>query len=322
MGKLIKLGVGLVLVLVLALAGLVVLGIVGFNGIARRAIESGGSYALGVETKVDSVRIGLFSGRFGLNGLRVANPSGYTSPHFLSLGSGDVAVDAQSVGQPVLKVPSLALADIDVHLQKREGASNYQVILDHVKQVSDRLGGGGGSSSGGGGGSSGGSSGGGTKLVIGRLTIRNVKVHADLLGAGGAVGQALNSATSVTLPIDEIALENVGQTGTGVGGTGVTVGQLASIIVQAVLGAAAEKGAGILPGDLLGDLGGQLAGLNGLKDIPTKVIGGAAEKVQEIGQKAAGEIGQKVGGEAGKALEGLGKGLEGVLGGKKEEKKP
>jgi uncharacterized protein involved in outer membrane biogenesis len=312
MFKIIKILIVLAIVVVLLIAGVVSFALYRLNDLTKSAIEQGGTYAMGVPTKVDSVSVGLLSGKFGLTGLNIANPTGFTGPHFLTLGRGDLALDLASIQQPVVTVPTFALTDIDVRLERKPAGSNYQAILDSIKKTSEQI-----STATGGSSGSAPSSGGDKKLVINDLSLRNIKIHVDLLAAPGAVGEALNAATRVTIPIDEIKLQNVGKTGTGVSGTGVTVSQLASIIVQAVLGAASEKGVGVLPADFLSDLNGQLAGLGGLKNIQTQIIGNAQATVEQLGQQVTQQIGQQVGKEAGKAVEGLTKGLEGLIPGKK-----
>jgi hypothetical protein len=305
--KLIKLLVVLGFLVLLLAVGAIVFAFSQLNSIAKTAIEKGGTYAMGVDTKVDSVSVGLLSGKFSLSKLNIANPQGYAAPSFLALGSGSVALDAASLTQPVITLPTFALSDLTLSLERKAGQANYQTILDNLKKAADAISTATGSSS------SAPSSGNEKKLVINDLSIRNIQVNVDLLGADGAVGQALNQATRVSIPIDEIKLQNVGKTGTGVGGTGVTVSQLASIIVQAVLGAAADKGAGVLPADLLSDLQGRLASLGDLKSIPTQVLGNAQATVEQLGQQAIQNATNQVGKEAGKALEGLGKGLQNLI---------
>lgn len=278
--------------LVVLIIGAVALVVVSVNSVAKAGIEKGGTYALGVKTTLGSASVGLLSGKFGLSKLEVTNPEGYGKPHFLTLGQGDVAVDYKTLQQDTVELPLLALSDITASLEKKEGKANYAVILDNVKKNTG----------------SGGepkpqpSGAKEKKFVIKDMSIKNVKVHLDMLGAGGLM--------SFDVPIDEIKLKNVGQTGTGVSGTGVTMGELAGIIVQAVLAAAVEKGGSIFPGDVLGDLQGSLASLGGLKDMGFEAVGEVA-KLGEEAKKAAEGATKAIEGatkEAEKAVEGL-KGL-------------
>jgi hypothetical protein len=291
---------GLVTIIVLAL----IIGLLFINGIARRGIQSGATYALGVETQVSSVSIGLVSGRMGLSGLRVANPQGYTSPHFVTLGDGKVEVSLGSLSQDTIQIPELRLSDVDLVLERHGGKANYDVILANIERVA------------------GGKSkprqepGPDKKLVIGQLLIRNVTVHADLLGVPGEFGAVANQVASITIPIDEIRLQNVGKTGSGVGGSGITVAQLSGLVIEAILAAAVEKGGGVLPPDVVNGIKGGLANLGSLGGQSLEVIGGTVQEAT----KAAGQAGQ-VAGETLKRgqeeVQKLGEGLKDLLGGKK-----
>lgn len=308
MKKLIKRLFALGFVLVLLVIGGVVLAIVNINSLAKAGIEKGGTYALGTNTTLQSADVGILGGTFAMSGLNVANPPGYKAPSFLSLGSGGVAVSLNSLSKPVVELPKLSLDGLNVALEKSGGKANFNVILDHIKKVADQAGGSGGS-----GGSS--SGGGEKKFVVNELSLTNIKISVDLIGGPADL-------TRVNIPIDEIKLTNVGKTGTGVGGTGVTMSQLASIIVQAVLAAAADKGGGVLPADLLGDLQGGLAGLGNLDNLQMSVAAKAQGTIEKIGGDAVKKVTEKLGGEAGKAVEDATKKVTDLIPGmKKPEKK-
>src|SRR5687767_9294603 len=88
-----------IVVLVLVAVVAVVLGI---DSIARKAIEKGGTYALGVDTKLAKADIGLFAGTTELGGLTVANPPGFEATPFLSLGHAELAVTLGSLQSDVI----------------------------------------------------------------------------------------------------------------------------------------------------------------------------------------------------------------------------
>lgn len=302
MKTLVKLLIGLMAGLVLLVIAAIVIVVVSVNGIARKGIEKGGTYALGVPTTLDSASVGLLSGKFSMKGLEIANPQGFTDPHFFTLGEGAVQVDAQSFGKDVIELPLLSLDTITANLEKKGGQSNYKIILDNVK----KLGGSGGDSK------PADPSGDEQRLVVRELVIRNVNVKLDLLGLpGGAPGGQLQKLTAISIPIDEIKLQNVGKTGEGVAGSGVTFGQLTGIIVQAVMAAAVQKGGDVIPAELLGDLQGSLSGLTDLSSLGFEALGGAPAQVQKLGEdlgKAAEDAGKKLEEGAKKVEEGL-KGL-------------
>lgn len=284
--------IGAVLIVVLLVAG-VFAAVASINTLAERGIEKGATYALGVPTTLDGASIGLFSGELGLSGLKIDNPPDYKAPHFMTLGQGDVAVSLASLRQDTVRIPRFTLDTVDVRLERKSGSSNYGQILDNVKKVT-------------------GSDkepapkadpGSGKKFVIDELLIKDITVTLDMLGLDGAAGAIVGDATRVTVPIKEIKLDHVGQTGTGVKGSGVTMSELASLIVEAVLAATVEQGGGLIPSDILGDLQGRLASLGNLDQLDLSVIGDLQKNLGEQAGKAVDDAVKKVTDEAGKAVE-------------------
>jgi hypothetical protein len=298
------------LVVLLLIGGLVIV-FVSLNSLAKRGVESGGTYALGVPTTVKGIDIGVFAGTLGIDALKVGNASGFPSDHFLTLGDAKVSVKLSTLASDTVYVPELSLSNIDVALEKKDGKSNYQVILDNLQKLS---------------GPPGTKQpqpkeGGTKKFIIHDLTIRNVNVHADLIGAPGGLG-ALGAATKVNVPIPEIKLTDVGQTGSGVGGTGVTLGELSGLVVQAVLSAAVAKGG--LPADFVGDLNGQLGKLTDLAGGAGKQVAAQAQAAVQQAQKQAEQIGQdlqkKAEAELKKQSEGVADKLKGIIPGGDKKK--
>ncbi len=276
--KFIKRLIGVVLLLLLLVIGGLVFAAFRIDALARTGIEKGATYALGVPTTLAAADVGLLGGTFSMSDLHVGNPPGFTSPHFLSLGTGGVAVSLSTLSQQTVELPSFSLDRLSVNLEKRgDAGTNYKVILANLDKLK---------------GSSPTTKPASTderRFIIRDLSIKNVNVQVDLFGGPGAIGEL----TKVNIPIDEIKLADVGKTGTGVAGSGVTMSELVSIIVQAVLGAAADKGGGLLPADFLGDLKGSLANLDGVKDLGMKVLGDAKGTIEEAGKKALQDTAKK-----------------------------
>ncbi len=302
----IKIVVALVaLVIVLLVGGVIVIGM-SIDALAKKGIESGGTYALGTKTTLHSADVGLFKGTFAMKGLDVANPPGFSSPSFFTLGAGAVAVDPKTIQNDVIELPLLSLDGVGANLEKAGDKTNYKVILDNLSKVTG--------------------SGGEKKpappsgkpekkFIIKDLSIKNVKVKVDILGSDGGPGAVLKKLTAVTIPIDEIKLQNVGQTGSGVGGTGVTMGELVGIVVRAVLAAGASKGGGLIPADMLGDLQGSLASLGDMQEFGMTTLGDAKGTVENLGkeaEKALGDV-KKTADDAKKELEKAGEGLKNLI---------
>lgn len=306
--KLIKRLVVVVIVLVLVLiVGVVAAVFFYINPLVKKAVNEGGTYALGVPTTLDSVNVGLLSGELSLDGFTVGSPAGFNEPHFLKLDSGDVAVSLPSLRSDVITVPKFELEGIDVRLEKKDGKANYEAILDNVEKVT------------GGGGSGEPKPSDPTadekKLIINDLLIRNVTVHAQLVEGV--------EATKVTVPVKEIHLTNVGKTGEGVGGSGVTISQLSGILVEVLLAAAVENGGGLIPADLLNDLQGKLGSLDNLKQFGVEAVSGLSDKALGEVQKHVDEATKKVEGQVKDAVEDAGnklkEGIGNLIPGKKKE---
>lgn len=320
---------GFLAVVLLVVAAGVILTLT-INAVAKEGIEVGGKTALGVDTKLKSASIGLFSGKFGLNGLDVSNPQGYPSQHFVQLGDARVAVSLVSLTKDVIEVPEFTMDGLTVRLERRAGKSNYDVILDHLQKL--------------GGGAKEPSkpaepkrSGSEKKLVVKELTLKNITIHADMVDPSTP---GLAELAKVTVPVPEIRLSNVGNTGEGVGGSGVTIEELAGIIVQTIMAAAAEKG-GVLPDQLLGEVKNRLSSLGGLKGINLKMVtesgsvqelgasfgaavsdaGAGVKKTVEEATKDLGPAGDKVKEEVTKQIDKATDKLKGLLPKKEEPKK-
>ncbi len=279
----IAIGSGVVFVTLVIAA---VLGVVFVDRIAKSGVEKGGTYALGVETRVNSVSLGIFSGQCSLSGLSVNNPPGFKKPLFMDLRLAELTISPSSLQKPIIEIPTLAFSDIRLDLEKANGKSNYQTILDNLSRFQTS--------------SPQNNQGGEKKFIIKEVTISNVNVHLDLLGLGGDL-------TALDVPIDRITLKNVGSDGSG-----VDTGELTGIVVRAVLAAAVEKGGGLIPSDIAGELSSQLGRLGNLGDMGVQAAGQETKTVTELGKAVDG-----IGKQAEKTADELKKGIEGLFPGKK-----
>jgi len=318
MKKLIKLLMFAALALLLLVAVGVFILLRNVDNLAKSGIEKGATYALGVNTTLDSIHIGLMGGTAELKGLNVANPAGFTAERFMLLKQGEAAVTLGSLREDTVELPFIRLNGVEVNIEKKGDSGNYDVILDNLEKVkgpaeepaSDQEGGKG--------------------FIIREITIRDItaNVRANMM---------LTKDVSINIP--EIKLRDIGS-GTD---NGAQMDQVTKIVMQAIMTAIAKKGLGILPADLLNDLESQLGDLGGLKDMGfevtgnvTKIIGGAAESVGEIGKtivdpnksidekatEITNQVGKTIGGTGEKAVDSADKilkGVGGLLGGKKKE---
>jgi len=308
-----KILLALLLLILLVIGGLAAT-LFYIDGIARSAVEKGGTYALGVPTRLESAHVGVFSGTFGLGGLEVENPEGFEAKRFLALREGAAEVDLGSLRTDKVEIPTIRLAGIRMVLEKRDGKANYELILEHLESLT------------GPGEPAPEAQQAGKSFVIRELIIEDAEVDVQLLPVGGEL-------TRTTVPLERIRLTDIGE-----GEQGVKMSELSGVIVQAILAATLRK-SGELPGQLAGELG---RGLAGVGSIATSTLQVADETFGNLGQSAgdllkeagielevpegvkqagdkAGEAIEETGKKAEEAAKKIGEGLGGLFGGSGDE---
>src|SRR5690606_9510246 len=170
---------------------------------------------------------GVLGGTFDMSGLRVANPPGFGERPFMLLNDGGMAVSLGTLRRETVELPHLRLTGLALDLERREGKSNYEVILANVKgdrepDPEDDA---------------------GKKYIVREVAIRDVNVRVSFAPLGG-------TPTVLNIPIAEIILTDVGAD------EPLPLSQLAGVIVQAVFATVVEEGGALLPTDLLNDLSG------------------------------------------------------------------
>ena len=103
------------------------------DSIAKAGVETGGTYALGVDTTLDGMDVGVLSGGVEMSALNVANPTGFESPHFLHLGTGRVAVSLGSLTEDKVVVPEFTLSGLSLNLESKSGKE--VMLVDGVRVV-------------------------------------------------------------------------------------------------------------------------------------------------------------------------------------------
>jgi hypothetical protein len=258
------------------------------DSLAKGAIEKGGTYAAGVETKVGSASIGLTNGTFTLADFTIANPPGYGSDPFFKLGKLETGVSLGTLNQELIEIPKLTIDGVALRLEAKDGKANYSVITDNLKRFSTA--------------SASSEQKSGKKFVIRELVIANVSVTAD-------------TSLLVPLPVGakpEVKLPDIRMKDVGNAGGGASMGELAGVIVAAVLNGVGGA-SGFLNADFAKDLTGRVGDLGGLQQQAQAAMQGAVKQLDDALKNSGGELQKSVDG----ALKGVGDQLGGLLGGKK-----
>ncbi len=230
MGKLKIVLVVCVLVAAIGLAALFWL-----QGSIRRIVEETGSKAMGVATEVQSADLDPFNGTLELSQIDVDNPEGFPSPEFLRVGKIRTEFEPSSFFGSTIRIPLMAIDDLEVNLDADRGEFNYRKILDHLRKGSSQ---------------SAGEPSDGKKLLISRLQIRRITAKLSF---------ATGSSPALSLEpfqIPELTLENLDSDGKHP----VALRELVRTIVETAMRGVADKGKGQIRRELLSNLWGQVTG--------------------------------------------------------------
>jgi len=241
------------LIFIVILAIIIVGGVTYYlDSIAKKAVEYGGSHALGVSTTVDTLHISLLDGSSSLNGLTIANPEGFSAKNFMALNQAKIAIDVHSLTSNIIHISEISLAGMQLNLEQSDQASNAKKIMTNLpasgkrdKQAETTK-------------ESGNqqpaqsTSNGSKKFIVDKLELSGISVTAQLQTLGTKV-------SDVKLSVPAIKLVNIGKAQGG-----LTMPELMQYIVKQVIDAVAKNSKSISPA-LAMMLQGDLTSSEGLK---------------------------------------------------------
>ena len=258
MKTLIKIAAIISILVIITFIALITFGLSQVNAGVKLAIEKGGTYATQTTTTVDTIEIGLTDGSFAMTGFNINNPDGFDTPHFLLLNSTAVTLDPASILSDTISIPTVTFEGLDIILDKGQNPSNYNAILASLSRFE-----------------SGekspqepGPSGKPAKTIaIDSLILKDINIRlANMPGISLLAGD-------IAINIPQIELQNIGKD------EPMSIPEIVNLVVKTVITAAVESGGGIIPNDILGELGNGLNSLTSLNDMGITAIGSAGEIV-------------------------------------------
>ena len=183
------------------------------DGAIKAGVETVGPKLTKVDVKLASASLSIFSGAGAIKGLVVGNPEGFQTPSAIRLGSASLAVQPGSILSDKIIVRSIRVEGPEITMEASLKGSNLGKIQDNLKAAT------------------GGDSPAaapktdekkpGKKLQVDEFLITGGKVHVSFVGLAGK---------SVTVPLPEISLKDLGK-----GPEGITPTELTSQVLSAVL---------------------------------------------------------------------------------------
>ena len=126
-----KIIIGVLLVILIAIAGGVYYVLTNLDALVEAAIEKHGSEATQTAVRVDSVKIDLSNGAAGISGLTIANPSGFAQPYAFSLAEVRAGIDLQSLKEEPYIIDEVAILAPQVFVEINE---DNKTNLNEIKK--------------------------------------------------------------------------------------------------------------------------------------------------------------------------------------------
>jgi uncharacterized protein involved in outer membrane biogenesis len=188
--------------------------------IAHYAIEHYGSEITGVSVKVKDVELNPADGRGGLKGVEIGTPRGFGAPRTARLGEIRVSVDPATVTSDLVIIREITIEAPEISYEKGPGGTNLDAIQKNIEaylkksdQPAD--------------GKPTGPQAPGRRYVIEKFSIRNAKVT---MTGKGMKGQG------ITFTLPNIELRDLGKRPNG-----ITAGQAANIVANALISRIAQR---------------------------------------------------------------------------------
>jgi len=178
-----------VLALLIVVAAVMMLG--SLDSIVETAIEETGSKTIKSKVQLDSAKIQLVDAKGSLNGLSIANPSGFSNHHALKIGTISLTLDPENSTTDTIVIKEVVINQPVINYEPGSNGSNFDAISRNSKsgsaQTADE-------------------SANSPRIIIDNLYIRNgtVAVVSELLGD-----------KKLQAPLSDIHLRNIGKRGGG-----------------------------------------------------------------------------------------------------------
>jgi hypothetical protein len=206
-----KVFLGVVLVVVLLVAGTLFYAGANLDRIVARLIEEKGSEATQTRVQVGSVDIDIRGGTGRIAGLRVANPAQFSNEPAISFGEFRISLDPMAVRADPIVIGEISVDGAEILLEQTTAGNNLRKLQEALGSHSTAA-----------------DSGGGPEIIIERFTLGESRMRVRV--------PQLNESREVSIP--QVVVSDIGRAGNG-----ATVSEIARQILEPVIRRALESGA-------------------------------------------------------------------------------
>lgn len=166
-----KKGIGIVIVIVLALGAFVFTLFTYADSMVTRGVNYVMDSSLPSGGEVDKVHVGLLSGDLSISGLKIFNPPGFGSKELLSLELGETAVSLKELMKRRVHIKNLSVTGLTVRVERKGTKTNLDELIALARKKSGK-----GEATG-----EGKTAGKKVEVVIDRISIKKVRFFAPLI---------------------------------------------------------------------------------------------------------------------------------------------
>jgi uncharacterized protein involved in outer membrane biogenesis len=234
----------LIVAVVLIVAGFIVVGMF-LDSIIKKGVETAGPAITKTDVRLDGVSLSVFSGKGSIKGLFVGNPAGYKTASAIQVGEATVRVKPGSLMSNKIVVESVSINAPDITIEGGLKDNNLTKILENVQSFS-------------------GATTTNASQTGAQKPAQKIQVN-DLLITGGRVNVSLGllGGKSVTVPLPEIHLTDLGKNSDG-----ITPAELAQTVMRSII-----EGA-----------------LSGATKAVSNIGGGVTDAAKSLGEGATGGV--------------------------------
>ncbi len=180
---------------------------------------------LGVKVKLGSVKTDIAEQSATIHGLEIGNPSGFKSAHAPKVSSVSMKLDVSSLTKDVIVIRDITVLQPEVAYEQKSGGSNLDVIQRNAeKYAAENFGG----------------QKGADKNAPAKKFIID---HFTLTGAKADVTAEMLQGKSLTAPVPDVRLSDIGKKSNG-----ATAGEVAKQIVGAITASVTRAATSLMSG--------------------------------------------------------------------------